>query len=927
MKKWRQDEWRQVSTWFDEVMTLEPDQRQAWLVRLQTEDESRQPLIEELTRMLLAAGEVETSHFLAAPPRLAAPIATDFFAGQIIGPYRLESQLGCGGMAEVWRASRADGQWQREVALKLPFLAQQPAGQRSAWTRRFQRERDILAALRHPNIAALLDADINDEGVAWLALEYVRGEPITSHCNWQALGLHERLQLFRQVLLAVQHAHAHLVIHRDLKPANILVTESGEVRLLDFGIAKLLVGDQDSTQATELTLLAGRPLTPAYASPEQVLGRPLTTASDIYSLGVLFYELVCGLIPYELHHTSTVELERAIIEADARLPSRREMDSEHARQRQTTLRALRAQLAPELDAIALRALEKAPEARYPSADAMRADIDRWLHGEPVLARPPAKWLLLRKFVLRHRVGVAAGGTAILALVALTTMAVVQRGQAQHEAARAVASRDFLLEMFRLADPDQTRGANLTAGELLEAGRKRAIESLEQQPLLQAELLAAIGNVQKETGQLDRAEATLARAAELLRQQGDTRQLVLAEILLAENALAMINARHTEDLLRRAENDATAFLDDPEIQARLLAVRGWVLIESGDFEGAARVLEKSLNEATARWGPNGEQTVTALAQLADVQGRRRQYEVALTTLEEAFRRADANPNISAWRRADLEVFRVYAALEAGKYALARDQAAAAVNRCHADLGLAGPLCRSLQRLQLVAALRLGYADEAATIGADLVPDLASNSAPARQLRLLIAVSRAFSAAGQLQRYPQLRQGLQAGAAREDPDLPPSLRLQARHALVEIALREGRLPAALKVVNEALAGENSRSARVDLQARGRMLAGLALQAGGRHAEALEMFSVACNLYEQAQGSRHPDTLLCGLNRIESLSALGRVEEATALIDASLPELRQAIGSGAPIIKRIERWRADLAAARPIDFHTAGGRDFFS
>jgi serine/threonine protein kinase len=927
MKKWRQDEWRQVSTWFDEVMTLEPDQRQAWLVRLQTEDESRQPLIEELTRMLLAAGEVETSHFLAAPPRLEAPIATDFFAGQIIGPYRLESQLGCGGMAEVWRASRADGQWQREVALKLPFLAQQPAGQRSAWTRRFQRERDILAALRHPNIAALLDADINDEGVAWLALEYVRGEPITSHCDWQALGLHERLQLFRQVLLAVQHAHAHLVIHRDLKPANILVTENGEVRLLDFGIAKLLVGDQESTQATELTLLAGRPLTPAYASPEQVLGRPLTTASDIYSLGVLFYELVCGLIPYELHHTSTVELERAIIEVDPRLPSRREMDSEHASRRQTTLRALRAQLAPELDAIALRALEKSPEARYPSADAMRADIDRWLNGEPVLARPPTRWLLLRKFVSRHRVGVAAGSTAVLALVALTTVAVVQRGQAQHEAARAVASRDFLLEMFRLADPDQTRGANLTARELLEAGRKRAIDSLEEQPQLQAELLAAIGNVQKETGQMDRADATLAQAVDILRRQGNARQLVLTEIATAENARVMLDARRAEQLLRRAESDAAAFSDDHEIQAKLLAVRGWLFVESGDLEGAARVLEKSLNEATARWGVDDEQTIAALARLADVQGRRRQYEVALASLEEAFRRADNNPKISAWRRADLEGYRVYAALDAGKYAVARDQAARAVTRCHADLGVTGPLCRSLQRLQLVAALRLGYVDEAAAIATDLLPELASHSAPARQLRLLIVVGRAFAAAGQLPRFPLVRQRLQAGASPDDANLPPLLRLQARQALAEIALREGRPQAALQIVNEALAGEDSQSTRVDLQARGRMLAGLALQARGRHAEALELFATASHLYEQALDSHHPDTLLCGLNRIESLSALGRVEEATALIDASLPQLRQAIGSAAPIIKRIERWRADLAAARPIDFHTAGGRDFFS
>ena len=927
MKSWQPDDWRLVSTWYDKALMLEPERREAWVANLEAEDAARRPLVAALTRLLAATGEAQASGFLNHLPRIErVDTGAEFHAHQVIGPYRLVELLGRGGMAEVWLAVRADGEWQRDVALKLPYLTRHSPGQRSAWLRRFERERDILAGLRHANIATLLDAGVSEDGIAWLALEYVRGLPITAHCDEQGLGLEARLRLFRQVLMAIQHAHAHLVIHRDLKPANVLVTEQGEVRLLDFGIAKLLAEDENETQPTELTLVAGRPLTPAYASPEQVLGRPLTTASDIYSLGVMFYELVCGQLPYELHHDSGVELERAILDDDPRLPSRREIDGSAAASRGTTVKALRDALAPELDAIALRALEKSAEARYHSVDAMCADIDRWLAGEPVLARPPSRWLMVRKFAARHRFGVATAATALAALLAVTSVAVLQRQHAQQAAARAVAARDLLFEMFRLADPDQSRGANLTARELLDAGRKRAMEGLENQPLLQAELLAAIGDAQRETGQGEGAGESLAQAAALFREQGEQRQLVLVEVLAAQNAERMIDFANAERWLRRAEADATALGSDPEIQSRLAMRRGASLVNAGQFDEAERQFRLSAATATQHWGADSEQTLIALARLADVQGRARRYEDAMATLDDVDRRVARNDKLGGGVLADLDIMRVHPALDAGRYGLARAQAATAGERCRANLGDAGSLCRSLQRLQLMAALRLGRVDEAQKLAVDLLPELDGAASHARKLRLASHVARALAAGNDGRYLPAVRERLQEGWLADGAQVPGSLKRLAGLALAEVELRAGRPRQARRFAEEVLQAASGEEADADLNARAQMLVGVALQREQRHAEALAALALAIPLHERAFGHQHVDMLLCALNRVASLLALGRAAEALKQIDDSLPGLRKGLGADAPVVKRVELWRADLAAARPVASQAASANDMF-
>ncbi|KQW43413.1 MULTISPECIES: serine/threonine-protein kinase [unclassified Roseateles] len=391
-------DWPAINALLDELLTLPPTERAAWVDALSDE---RARFKDTLRRLLAARGGVETDDFLKQMPPLphlarAAPSDTAT-AGTRVGPYRLISELGHGGMGTVWLAERADGELKRQVALKLPRMAWD-----GSLAERLKRERDILASLTHPHIARLYDAGTDDHGRPYLAMEYVQGRPIDEHCEAEGASVAQRLRLLLQVCSAVAHAHAQLVIHRDLKPGNILVTAQGQVRLLDFGIAKLMEGDR--TEETALTRMAGRALSLDYASPEQIRGDPIGTASDVYSLAVVAYELLAGQPPYRLKRGSAAEREEAIMQADA--PRASDM---------AATQSLKKQLRGDLDAILNKALKKAPTDRYPTMVALADDIERHLDGRPVLARPESRSYLVRRFISRHRVGVAALTAVIVAL--------------------------------------------------------------------------------------------------------------------------------------------------------------------------------------------------------------------------------------------------------------------------------------------------------------------------------------------------------------------------------------------------------------------------------------------------------------------------------------------------------------------------------
>jgi serine/threonine protein kinase len=405
-----------MSRLLDEALPLDAAGRRLWLERLPPEHQDLAPAL----RQALLSGDSQAAGCkgLVTLPKLGyAPEVSDLAAsglqpGARVGPYELIRPLGAGGMAEVWLARRADGAFKREVALKLPKLTQM----RADLEQRFARERDILASLEHPQIARFYDAGIDPNGLPYFAMEYVRGTRLTSWCDAHHLGVRERLTLVLQVLDALQYAHAHQVIHRDIKPSNILVNEVGQVRLLDFGVAKLLAQNE---QQSPLTVVYGRALTPEYASPELARGASAEPASDVYSLGMLLYELLTGCLPYGIKAGgSAAQLEQSIFTAVVTRPSTRVAPEAGAARAVSQAKLVR-QLRGDLDAIVLKALAKAPSDRYGSAAALAGDLQHYLNGQPVEARPDHFTYRFSKLVQRRPIEWAVAAAAALAAAVLT----------------------------------------------------------------------------------------------------------------------------------------------------------------------------------------------------------------------------------------------------------------------------------------------------------------------------------------------------------------------------------------------------------------------------------------------------------------------------------------------------------------------------
>jgi serine/threonine protein kinase/tetratricopeptide (TPR) repeat protein len=467
--------WLELNRLLGEALDQPAAQRAQWIEALAPAFDELKPSLRDL---LSRARQVETSDFLGALPRLdidaeePAADARSEQTGDLVGPYRLVRELGGGGMGTVWLAQRPDGLINRPVALKLPHGAWRRAG----LAERMTREREILATLNHPNIARLYDAGLTAAGQPYLALEYVDGQPIDAYCRDQRLGLKQCLELFAQVANAVAYAHGKLVIHRDLKPANILVTAEGQVRLLDFGIAKLL--DEGSAPATELTELSGRALTPDYASPEQILGEPLTIASDVYSLGVILYELLTGSRPYKPKRDSRGALEDAIVQSEPVRPS--------AAAERPWSRSLRG----DLDTIVSKALKKDPQARYATVHALLEDIRRYLTARPVLARPDSARYRLGKFIARNKVAVATAAAISVSLIGGSSLVAWQASVATAERKRAEEVKEFIASVFREADPTRGAGDVLSAAELLGQAESR-LKSASGDPALTLELLTII----------------------------------------------------------------------------------------------------------------------------------------------------------------------------------------------------------------------------------------------------------------------------------------------------------------------------------------------------------------------------------------------------------------------------------------------------
>jgi serine/threonine protein kinase len=564
-------EYARVLALLDEMLDLQPAARESWVERLPPADADLAPA---LRRLMAAAESPSSGDADSLQSRIAAavleaakqPEPCGLQPGELVGPYELVREIGRGGMGFVWLARRADGAFTRSVALKLPY---------AAWTSRLaahmSRERDILAGLEHPNIARFYDAGMDALGRPFMAMEYVEGQPIDVFCRERGLSLRGRLELLVEVAKAVAYAHSKLIVHRDLKPANMLVTAGGEVRLLDFGIARLI--ESDGAPAGPDTQFAGRLLTPHYASPEQIRGEPIGTATDVYSLGVVAYELLAGTQPYRLQHQGAAELAAAITTADPPMASVAAQDV-----------ASRRLLRGDLDAILNKALKKNPLERYGSVEALAADVQRYLRSEAVIARPDSAAYRLRKIAGRHRLALTAAAIVVLTLSGATVVSLMQAREAGRQAARATATKEFLLGVFRANDPrvasPKPRG-DVTARELLDASAARIEKNFAGQPELEIELLGMVADIYDSMYEGERYAAVQERRMHLARAYYGPHHPMVIQGLLKEADAASLRQNHA--LAQRLLEETDAALRDSG-QDRGVMRANWWRIKARELSG-------------------------------------------------------------------------------------------------------------------------------------------------------------------------------------------------------------------------------------------------------------------------------------------------------------------------------------------------------
>jgi eukaryotic-like serine/threonine-protein kinase len=633
------ERWRVVKALFDEALDQPSNARDQWLTGATAGDA---PLRREVESLLEALSE-ERDRF-ERPASLALGLEPENGGaeppvGSRVGPYRLLRVIGQGGMGVVFEAYRDDDQYQKRVAIKTISRGRDS----DLILRRFRYERQILARLEHRNIAGLLDGGVTETGQPYFAMEYVIGRPIDKYCDAEKLGVRERLQLFRQVCAAVQYAHQNLVIHRDLKPNNILVTADGTVKLLDFGIAKLLRED-DGSEGEGLTQPGAVPLTTAYASPEQVRGEAVTTATDVFSLGLVLYKLLSGQHPFVYDMPGSLEMRRRISEETPPPPSALVTTETAASLAEPSgLKRLQRTLHGDLDSIVLMALRKEQLRRYASVEQMGEDVLRYLAGLPVAAQPDSVGYRLGKFVRRNRAPVAGGMAAVLALVAgllgtawQARLAGQERDRAQLEAAKATRVTQFMQDMLRSADP-RTGGKDITVAEALTGAARRAEAELAAEPEILAAVLSAIGRTWLGLGRYDDAEPMLAGALAQERKLdqhgtsvGVTQGLGNLAALEAERG----NVAKAEPLFLEALERARTPPVDSVLLAGLLNGFGALQIDKGEFPAAAETHREALALRRARLGQFHADVAGSLSNLSVALGQQNKWTEALPLQEEA-----------------------------------------------------------------------------------------------------------------------------------------------------------------------------------------------------------------------------------------------------------------------------------------------------
>ena len=580
------ERWHELDQALRELLAVDPAERAAWI---EVHARGRPRLAADLRRLTGFAEAPGPLEQLEQSGALAEALDARPERLDSIDGWRLLERIGVGGMAEVFLAERDNQGVHQRAALKLMARGIGSTDLRA----RFLRERGILARLSDSRIARYFDGGIADDGRPWLAMEMVDGLPIDAYCRTNRLSVRERLILFREVCGAVAHAHRHLIVHRDIKPANVLVSHGGQVKLLDFGIAKPIAEDDQDTTHTSARLL-----TPHNASPEQLRGEPATTLTDVFLLGLLLYELLVGSRPYAEFEDDAFLHERALREQDAPRPS--SAIERHQKDGTDSAHAVAAhELRGDLDRIVEVALRKDPAARYSSVERLDADIAAWLEGRPVSARGNGMGYRLRKWLARHRLASAAIASALLLAIVYTAVLIRQnrviveeRDHARNAAAQASAVRDFLLELFGEADPSKALGEKLSVGSVLEKGSARIATGFEEQPRVRAEMLHTIGVAYHALGNHARARELVEQAVTLRRQWPDAG--VDLSRSLSELAAIERDDSHLDASIALAREAGRFAGDDVHARALALNVLGvGLLMHDQDLAAAREALDQAL----------------------------------------------------------------------------------------------------------------------------------------------------------------------------------------------------------------------------------------------------------------------------------------------------------------------------------------------
>ncbi len=724
MRNLSPDRWRIVSPYLDEALEMATTDRAEWLASVSARDAV---LAADLRSLLAEHDQMRDSGFLEAAVPLGPRAVVPSLTGQVLGAYRVISRIGQGGMGSVWLAERCDGRFKGRAAVKLLNIAL--IGR--AGEERFRREGTILARLTHPHIARLIDAGVSAAGQPFLVLDYVDGLPIDEYCDAQTLSIEARLHLFLDVLDAVAHAHAHLIVHRDIKPANVLVSADGAVKLLDFGIAKLIETDSHwAAETHSLTRDGATALTPEYAAPEQIEHGEVTTATDVYALGVLLYVLLTGQHPLGSAMRSAAALIRAVLDTEPRrmsdvIVSRDDetnaATAEHAAHCGTTPGKLYRVLRGDLDTIVAKALKKNAADRYASVTALADDIRRYVRNEPISARPDTLHYRAVQFVRRHARGVATTAVVLLLVSGLTAFytsrLAAERDRAQRETAKAVKVSQLLMGVLTSADPYAMRAAQgePTLRGLLDEVAVQVQKQLGEQPHVQAEMMTMIGRTYRRLGAYDKAQTLLEQALATGRRTFGPNDARVAETLAHLGILQADKGDYptaTQTLEQALAMRRTLLGNRHADVAVTLAELGRIYQDQGLNDRAEPLHREALSIRRGVLGRGHRETAVSLNDLASVLRLNGDVASAETLLQEALAinqktRGEDHPNTAVTRH-DLALI----AAMRGDYASAERQFRASQLIIRKVLGDTHPIVAIMLNNLAHALVHQGKYDDAA-----------------------------------------------------------------------------------------------------------------------------------------------------------------------------------------------------------------------